>query len=46
MLMEKNEKICEMASVMHKAIMMDEEAAAREQELLTRLVTENKVSTN
>jgi hypothetical protein len=34
-----------MASVMHQSIQIDEESLAREQEVMARLVTENKVRT-
>jgi hypothetical protein len=44
LLQERADKICEMASVMQKSVQIDEENQAREQELMSRLVTENKVS--
>ena len=44
MLQERADKICEMANVMQKSIQIDEENMAKEQELMARLVTENKVS--
>ena len=43
-LQERADKICEMANVMQKSIQIDEENMAKEQELMARLVTENKVS--
>ncbi len=43
MLQEKTDQICEMASVMQKSIQIDEEAATKEQEVRSRLLTENKV---
>jgi len=39
---ERTEKICEMAGVMKEAARADEEACNTQQELLARLVTENK----
>ena len=44
LLQERADKICEMASVMQKSVQIDEENQAREQELMSRLITENKVS--
>ena len=46
MLQDRADKICEMANVMQKSIQIDEENMAKEQELMARLVTENKVSPN
>ena len=43
MLQERADKICEMANVMQKSIQIDDENLAKEQELLARLITENKV---
>ena len=43
MLAEKTEKVCEMAAVMKEALKMDEENCHSQQELMARLVTENKV---
>lgn len=42
LLQERADKICEMASVMHKSIQLDEENQAKEQEAMSRLVTENR----
>ena len=42
-LQERADKICEMANVMQQSIQIDEESIQKEQELLARLVTENKV---
>ena len=42
-LQEKTDQICEMASVMTKSIQLDEEFAAKDEEVKSRLVTENKV---
>ena len=44
MLQDRADKICEMANVMQKSIQIDEESINKEQELMARLVTENKVS--
>ena len=44
MLQDRADKICEMANVMQKSIQIDEENMAKEQELMARLITENKVS--
>ena len=44
LLQERADKICEMASVMQQSVQIDEENQAREQELMSRLMTENKVS--
>ena len=38
---EKIDKICEMAAVMKRAILVDDEAVAREQQLVTQLKLEN-----
>ena len=43
-LQEKTDQICEMASIMQNSIQLDEDCAARDNEVRTRLVTENKVS--
>ena len=43
LLQESADKICEMASVMNQSIQIDEEGQAQEKELMSRLVTENKV---
>ena len=43
-LQDRADKICEMANVMQKSIQIDEESINKEQELLARLVTENKVT--
>ena len=45
LLQERADKICEMANVMQKSIQIDDESLAKEQELLARLITENKVNT-
>jgi len=42
LLQERADKICEMANVMQKSIQIDDESLAKEQELLARLITENK----
>lgn len=44
MLQEKTDQICEMASVMQRSIQIDEDWAAKDQEVRSRLVTENKVT--
>ena len=44
LLQDRADKICEMASVMNQSIQIDEERYAKEQELMSRLLTENKVS--
>jgi len=41
-LQDRADKICEMANVMQKSIQIDEENMAKEQELMARLITENK----
>ena len=43
LLQERADKICEMAGVMQRSVQIDEENQAREQELMSRLITENKV---
>ena len=43
MLQDRADKICEMANVMQKSIQIDEQSINKEQELMARLVTENKV---
>ena len=43
-LQDRADKICEMANVMQKSIQIDEQSINKEQELMARLVTENKVS--
>ena len=43
LLQDRADKICEMANVMQKSIQIDDENLAKEQELLARLITENKV---
>ena len=43
LLQERADKICEMANVMQKSIQIDDDSLAKEQELLARLITENKV---
>jgi len=42
MLAERTEKVCEMAAVMKEAVRVDEEACNQQQELMARLITENK----
>lgn len=42
MLQDRADKICEMANVMQKSIQIDEQSINKEQELMARLVTENK----
>ncbi len=42
-LAEKTEKVCEMAAVMKEAVRVDEENCNLQQEVMARLVTENKV---
>ena len=44
LLAEKTEKVCEMAAVMKEAVRMDEENCNLQQEVMARLVQENKVS--
>ena len=43
LLAERTEKVCEMAGVMKEAVRVDDEDCSRQQELLSRLATENKV---
>ena len=43
LLQDRADKICEMAGVMNQSIQIDEERYAKEQELMSRLLTENKV---
>merc|ERR1712012_532654 len=42
LLQDRADKICEMANVMQKSIQIDDDSLAKEQELLARLITENK----
>jgi len=42
MLAERTEKVCEMAAVMKEAVRVDEESCNQQQELMAKLVTENK----
>jgi len=42
LLAERTEKVCEMAGVMKEAVRVDDEDCSRQQELLSRLATENK----
>lgn len=42
LLQEKTEQIHEMASVMQKSIQLDDQVSAKEREVRTRLITENK----
>lgn len=42
LLAERTEKVCEMACVMKEAVRVDEETTNQQQELLARLITENK----
>ena len=37
-------KVCEMAAVMKEAVRMDEDSSNQQQEMMARLITENKVS--
>jgi len=41
-LAERTEKVCEMAAVMKEAVRVDEEACNQQQELMARLIAENK----
>jgi len=41
-LQDRADKICEMANVMQKSIQIDEDSMVKQQELMARLVTENK----
>ena len=43
MLGDRTEKVCEMAAVMKEAVKMDEENTNLQQEVMARLITENKV---
>ena len=43
MLAERTEKVCEMAAVMKEAVRVDEETCNEQQELVVRLVTENRL---
>ena len=43
MLQERVDKICEMAAVMNQSIRLDDQAQSQEQEVMSRLITENKV---
>ena len=43
MLQERVDKICEMAAVMNQSIRLDDQAQSQEQEVMARLITENKV---
>lgn len=42
MLQERVDKICEMAAVMNQATRLDDQAQSQEQEVMSRLITENK----
>jgi len=42
MLADRTEKVCEMAAVMKEAVRVDEETCNQQQELMARLITENK----
>lgn len=42
MLQERVDKICEMAAVMNQSIRLDDQAQSQEQEVMSRLITENK----
>jgi len=42
LLTERTEKVCEMAAVMKEAVRMDEDSSNQQQEMMARLVTENK----
>jgi len=39
---ERTEKVCEMAAVMKEAVRMDEDSSNQQQEMMARLITENK----
>merc|ERR1712203_374055 len=41
-LVERTEKVCEMAAVMKEAVRVDEAACNQQQETVVRLITENK----
>ena len=43
MLADRTEKVCEMAAVMKEAAKVDEENTNLQQEVMARLITENKV---
>ena len=43
MLQDRVDKICEMATVMNRSIELDDRAQSQEQEIMSRLITENKV---
>ena len=43
MLADRTEKVCEMAAIMKESVRVDEEACNQQQELMARLMTENKV---
>ena len=43
MLQDRVDKICEMAAVMNQSIQLDDQAQSQEQEVMSRLITENKV---
>ena len=45
MLQDRVDKICEMAIVMNRSIELDDRAQSQEQEIMSRLITENKVIT-
>jgi len=42
MLQDRVDKICEMATVMNRSIELDDRAQSQEQEIMSRLITENK----
>jgi len=42
MLADRTEKVCEMAAIMKESVRVDEEACNQQQELMARLMTENK----
>merc|ERR1711892_228472 len=42
MLADRTEKVCEMAAVMKEAVRVDEDTCNQQQELMARLITENK----
>ena len=42
-LADRTEKVCEMAAVMREAVKVDEENTNLQQEVMARLITENKV---
>ena len=45
MLQDRVDKICEMATVMNRSIELDDRAQSQEREIMSRLITENKVIT-